>query len=1028
MIRIWRRSSGSANRDARRFRAKGCALRLEALEDRTLLAAGALDPTFGSGGRVITEFIGPVESEGQAVALQPDGKVVLAGKASNRVVVARYQADGSLDPGFGEGGQVRSTFFISTGFSPAGERAGAVGLVVQGDGRIVVAAIARHSPTQQIVVSRYLANGQSDATFGTGGTQVINTADLHTLKAVEVQADARIVLAGSLTGDDPNRPTSVLLRLTAAGNPDATFGTGGKVVGFPGVPSDVALQPDGRIVVLAGQANNFIVTRFQVSGTLDASFGDGGSVTTRVGSGFATPATVIVQPDGRILTGGGVTLAEHVLNPPIHVLARYAPNGILDSGFGTGGIVRGQPFNEPVSVALALQPDGKIVARGGQRLIRFTVAGVPDASFGSQGQADPLIGGAAHASLPDGRIVIGGSSERSLAVSRLTSQGGADATFGTGGRVITPQIGQMEAIVGAVLVQPDGKVVLAGTLGGIQFGLARYNPDGSLDTSFGTGGRVTTSLGTRAVLVRETVLQPDGRIILVGTAWDDRGETPRIALVRYNPDGSLDASFGTGGTALHHFTSGEVGQPDQAALQPDGRLLVSGSSAPPGGSSPSTPRLARFNGDGSRDMTFVPEISAPPGSSGSLYIAGLIALPSGQILLSVGRSAPYLSGVLARLQTTGRLDRTFGNQGIAATSFSGRLALLPSGQIMMGSLLPNAVSSPPVQLARFNADGSPDSVFGNPSLHRAASDQYPGFSMIVSALAVQPGGRVLVVGEPSGSTAREAALARLDPNGFVDPLFGSAVGRVLLGLGGFSVHLALQPDGRIVVGGSASANGVSGFGAVRVLTDDPIANPTERFVTQLYADLLRRAPDAAGLAAFVTALDEGRLTRTQVAQIFTASAEYREIVVREQYRATFGREADPGGLTAYVSFLSAGGTVGQLKAILLGSAEYSRNLTTNESYVTALYRNVLGREPDPPGRDAFVQALNAGMSRTTAAAVMLQSTEALDGRTRGWYARFLRRAAEPAGVQAFVAALQGGVREEVAIAVLAGSEEYFGRL
>src|SRR5262245_37947442 len=200
MICMWRRSSGSANRGTRRSREKGCALRLEALEDRTLLAAGALDPRFGTGGKVVTEFFGPVESEGQAVALQPDGKIVLAGWASNRVVVARYLPDGGLDPGFGEGGQVRSTFFITTGYSPTAERAGAVDLAVQGDGRIVMAAIAQHYPTQQIVVSRYLANGQSDATFGSGGTQVINTADLHTLKAMDVQADGRVVLTGSLPG------------------------------------------------------------------------------------------------------------------------------------------------------------------------------------------------------------------------------------------------------------------------------------------------------------------------------------------------------------------------------------------------------------------------------------------------------------------------------------------------------------------------------------------------------------------------------------------------------------------------------------------------------------------------------------------------------------------------------------------------------------------------------------------------------------------------------------------------------------
>src|SRR5437660_960419 len=267
-------------------------------------------------------------------------------------------------------------------------------------------------------------------------------------------------------------------------------------------------------------------------GSLDATFGTGGKVTTSF-SGSADMNALVVQPDGKLVAAGWDA------SQSAFGLARYNTNGSLDSTFGTGGTV-----STPIGIdtygasALVLQSDGKLVAAGDAW--KDTV----DADF---------------------------------AVIRYTANGSLDTAFGTGGKVTT-SFGSQEDDAYALVVQPDGKLVAAGVVfNGVRwdFALARYNTNGSLDTTFGTGGKVVTAIGTDGDGASALVLQPDGKLVAAGNT---EASTRDFVVVRYNATGTLDTTFGTGGKVITAVGTGD----DVAfalALQPDGNLVAGGYAA-----------------------------------------------------------------------------------------------------------------------------------------------------------------------------------------------------------------------------------------------------------------------------------------------------------------------------------------------------------------------------------------------------------------------------------------------------------------
>jgi uncharacterized delta-60 repeat protein len=386
-----------------------------------------------------------------AIGIGRDGKLVVAGSSaqgsSTDFAVARFANSGRLDRSFGTGGKVLTSF-------GRGSYAGARALAVRPDGKVVVAGGAAVPPRiyNGFAIARYTVAGKLDRTFGRNGKVLMyfgsRRSNVSNLAAVAIQADGKVVAVGfSSYWPIGGRSSFALARYTVRGRLDRSFGRDGKVLTdfAPRGSSNanaVAIQPDGKIVAAGGAfisdrdyKEKFALARYNADGTLDRSFGNRGKVVTKVGELFTEAIGVIVQPDGKLLVAGN------------GALARYGADGKLDMSFGSGGMALDGVRH--VS-AVAMQRDRKLVTAGtgmGPHYLKFSLA-------------------------------------------RFLEDGSRDESFGRPGKLLA-DFGT-RAVGNAVVVRTDGKVVVAGTVGGRDFALARYSSSGRLDGSFGSGGKVRT--------------------------------------------------------------------------------------------------------------------------------------------------------------------------------------------------------------------------------------------------------------------------------------------------------------------------------------------------------------------------------------------------------------------------------------------------------------------------------------------------------------------------------------------------------
>jgi uncharacterized delta-60 repeat protein len=407
------------------------------------------------------------------------------------------------------------------------------------------------------VASAEAATGALDPSFGVQGTVttfLVGPEGDSPANALLLQPDGKLVAVGDSDPSPEDIPNAVdqiaLVRYNADGSQDASFGNDGVVTttisgGFAYANAAV-LQPDGKIVVAGYYWPNgpraFALLRYNPDGSLDPTFGTGGIVTTPVGGGDSEAYGVALQPDGKIVAGGVATDS----NGNSSALVRYLPDGSLDTTFGTDGVVVVTEAGENGFAAIARQPDGKILGVGQSSsavwpwattpLTRFNSDGALDSSFGNGGVSDAPTGPAAALALqPDGKIVVVGEKANAFLISRIDPNGTADPSFGNGGTVTTP-MGAERNQPTAVALQSDAKIVVAGTSQG-GFTVARYNPDGSLDPTFG-GGIVTTLSNTAGSYwtgagANAVALQPDGKIDVAGSS-SFIGETGgQLALARY---------------------------------------------------------------------------------------------------------------------------------------------------------------------------------------------------------------------------------------------------------------------------------------------------------------------------------------------------------------------------------------------------------------------------------------------------------------------------------------------------------------
>jgi uncharacterized delta-60 repeat protein len=401
----------------------------------------------------------------------------------------------------------------------------------------------------------------------------------------------------------------------APGDLDRTFGGDGKVVTNLTVgrdsTADVAIQANGRIVVvgrtIGRHHGKFALARYRTDGHLDTRFGGDGIVTTNLAKRENSASAVAIQPDGKIVVAGTANIAS--INY-VFAIARYERDGTLDAQFGKGGKVRvGFTTGGDDSAAdVAIQSDGKIVVVGSSyvldtfALARLDPDGSLDTSFGGDGRVTTSVGPGGESAQavtiqPDGKMVVAGESWTlsgfdGIDVVRYETDGQVDLEFGNNG-VATVEL--TEGIDGggdmarAVAIQPDGKIVVSGDAGGdaeytSSFGLARFDADGTPDATFHGDGKVVTNFTRWDDSASDLTIQADGRIVAAGVAGYGWDSVATFAIVRYEPDGTRDDSFGQGGKLRTRFRAILPDEPvdivgagaSGIAIQADGRIVVAG--------------------------------------------------------------------------------------------------------------------------------------------------------------------------------------------------------------------------------------------------------------------------------------------------------------------------------------------------------------------------------------------------------------------------------------------------------------------
>jgi uncharacterized delta-60 repeat protein len=368
--------------------------------------------------------------------------------------------------------------------------------------------------------------GDLDTSFGNGGKKTINFGGTDAPQAVLVQPNGRVVAAG---GGGPASSFCVVRLRAANGTLDPTFGSGGKrVVDFGTDDESVygaALQPDGKIVLAGDSRLQVAVVRLKANGTLDPTFDGDGKKTLSWGAiGRAT--AVVVAPNGKILLGGFSGPEGGNIQ-----VARLKANGALDTTFATAGIATIDFGGDDFGEAMARQADGRVVVAGrstaaGAVVARLRATGLLDPDFGSGGRVTLPGGGSARAVVvqPDGRIILAGNASISamMVVTRLLPNGALDPTF-DGDGTATIDFGSTSDIAAGVVLQPGGKIVVAGyTQASEDVAVARLNANGSLDATFGAAGKATVDFGV-ATFGNAVALAPNKRIVVAGqrTGSDD---------------------------------------------------------------------------------------------------------------------------------------------------------------------------------------------------------------------------------------------------------------------------------------------------------------------------------------------------------------------------------------------------------------------------------------------------------------------------------------------------------------------------
>jgi uncharacterized delta-60 repeat protein len=666
-------------------------------------AAGEVDPTFNAS---IQRF---ANEAGISMAIQPDGKILVAGNFTYanlvaRSAVARFNPDGTLDTSFDSGDLIGGT----VGYIATVVKLQADGKILVGGQFTSIGGFARRN------IARLNADGSVDTSF--------NFVDVSgAINDLEILPDGRILLAGSMTiqinGTAVQRR---LVRLNADGALDLTFanpGSGDALL-------DIAVLPDGKIL---GGGNSFL-HRFSAGGAFEFAYPVNGGVNT-----------INILPNGQALIGGTFTFYNGFTQGRI---ARINADGTLDTSFNTNGV----GFNGSVS-DVSIAPDGRLIVVGSftgynnvnrSKVVRLSADGSLDAGFTYSPEEPNAVPVEAEAFSDGGAYILYNFTFANTitrrAFARLLTNGAVSDNF-------HPRLGTFGAVY-KLLYLPDGKILVGGEFdaanGVLRRGLFRLNADGSFDQTF----NISFTTNGFIAIINDIAPQPDGKFIIAGVNFNGVNNHPTQVLARINADGSTDTTF-----TSPLFDNSIV---KSAAVEPDGKILIGGTLRV---LNVGVKGALRLNPNGTIDTGFNPNINNT--------VNRLLRQPDGKIL--IGGEFTNVNGsairAIARLLADGTLDPSFNppggaNDGVLALAFQ------PDGKVLIGGRFTAVNGINRAFLARLNANGTFDAGFT------------PSPNYYVYDIAVQPDGKILVGGEFIAiSNAATNRYARLNPDGTLDTSF-----------------------------------------------------------------------------------------------------------------------------------------------------------------------------------------------------------------------------------------------------------------
>ena len=392
---------------------------------------------------VVITSLSAADDEAYDMLLQKDGKIILTGYSNTDIAAVRYLPNGTLDPSFGSGGIVKTALRTVNAITSA--------IALQSDGKVILAGSANNGQTNDFAILRYNSNGSLDQTFGKQGIVITSLSEGDdNATDVSIQKDGKILVVGCC--NDGSNTDFAVVRYSSNGTLDPTFGKDGIVLTSLSQGDDQAVamevQPDGKVLLTGYSNTNIATVRYKPDGSLDKSFGKNGIVITSVNSGEDEAEDIKLQDDGKIVIAGK---SNNGLNNDFALL-RYNPDGSPDPTFGKGGIViTGIRDGDDQASALCIQSDGKIIAAGSSNnglnydfaLIRYNRNGSVDRSFGKNGIVLTYIRegndlASAVIVQEDGKILAGGNSNsgttNDFALIRYDKNGKIDTDFGAGNK------------------------------------------------------------------------------------------------------------------------------------------------------------------------------------------------------------------------------------------------------------------------------------------------------------------------------------------------------------------------------------------------------------------------------------------------------------------------------------------------------------------------------------------------------------------------------------------------------------------